>query len=90
MKIRKSIDGELVYTMRDISIKLDIDKYHIKNWIKDFELEPILIENRKWYFNRKQLIPFLSYLIYKQKLMRLKKEIQQWTKTTITTNGIIE
>lgn len=85
MKIRKSINGELVYTMRDLSITLNIDKYHIKNWIKDFELEPIHKENRKWYFNKKQLIPFITYLIYKEKLMELKNDIKQWT-----TNGITE
>lgn len=77
MKLRKIIDGDSVYSMMDISIKLGIPKYHIKNWVRDFELKPIHIENRKWYFNSNLLIPFLTYLIYKEKLMRLKNELKQ-------------
>ena len=78
MEIRKSINNEIVFTMKDISKKLEIQKYHIKNWVREFDLKPSHIENKKWYFNKEQLLPFLTYLIYKEKLTSLKKEMKQW------------
>jgi len=84
MKVKKSINGEEVFTMKDISERLEIEKYHIKNWIREFNLQPIFTENGVWYFDSKGLLPFLTYLNYKEKLNNLKKELKQWiTKETI-------
>jgi len=84
MGIRKNINGMMVFTMRDISEKLEIKKYHIKNWIREFDLQPNFIENRIWYFNIKGLLPFLTYLINKEKLTNLKNELKEWKSKKIS------
>ncbi|MCW5520192.1 MerR family transcriptional regulator [Aureitalea sp. L0-47] len=83
--MKKEINKVRVYSMRDLSKKLEVQKYHIKNWINDFELKPNYINDGVYYFNSERLLPFLIYLNYKERLNLIKKNLMEWTtkETTI-------
>lgn len=83
--MKKEIFGDRVYSMRDLSKKLEVKKYHIKNWINDFDLKPNYINDGVHYFNAERLIPFILYLNYKERLYFIKNNLKEWTIKETTT-----
>lgn len=76
--LTRKVNDEVVYSMKELAEKLSLPKYHIKNWIKDFELTPSYEINGAWIFNSTQLIPFITYLIQLEELRETKNELKTW------------
>jgi len=69
-----------VFSMKNISERLGVPKYQIKNLVKEFKLPPSYKDGNKYYFSKKELLPFLTYLNEREKL----KEIKQWIRQNKT------
>ena len=77
MKIHKYFKKQRVYSMKDLSHILSIEKSEIKNIVRSFELSPTIIDNRTWYFSAFSLITLVEFLIHKELLSTLKIELKE-------------
>lgn len=78
MRINKYYNQEKVYSMRDLSEILSIEKSEIKNSVRSFNLIPTIVENKIWYFGTSILIEFIEYLILKENLRLIKTRIKKY------------
>ncbi len=77
MKIDKYYKNEKVYSLKDLSVILNVKKSEIKNSIKAFSLSPTVIENRVGYYGVSKLCEFIEYLILKENLRLIKYRIKK-------------
>lgn len=73
----KTINKDVVYSIKDITDILDVHKYKMKNLIKECGVDPISNENRTNYYDSESLIPIIEYWMIKLKFKFLKEKMTE-------------